>query len=63
MWTILEIKTEMELGKCKPNLQIKDIQKKCKDNNVIMTPRFGSDGVYLGIGISDKDCKTLFGLA
>ncbi len=64
MWTLKEIETEMNLGRCKPKLTESQIEEKCKAENIQMKIYYGDRGrVRLGLGISDEDCLRLFGLA
>ena len=63
MWTLNEIETEMKLVRCKEILSEIQIHKKCIKNSIEPKLKFGSDGKVLGWGITDDECKELFGLS
>ena len=62
MWSYKEIKTEMDLGRVKPNLCLRELIKKCDDENAKPRQMWGSDGRFLGWAISDEDCERIFNL-
>ena len=63
MWLLKEIETEMKLGRCKEILTEIQIHKRCIENSVEPKPKFGSDGKFLGWGITVDEGYKLFGLS
>lgn len=56
MWLLGEIETEIKKHRI-------DILKECETKGVKINYYFGSDNKYLGMGISDDDCKRNYGLS
>jgi len=67
-WYCIDKLTFQEKEKIKnafPNSEIptqQSILKKIKEHNIKTKHYFGSDGKYLGEGITDIECKKIFGL-
>jgi len=61
-WIIGEIKTEMDLGRTEKILTRIEIKNEILSKDIKLFTCWGSDGKYLGEGISDEDCRKLYAL-